>query len=345
MITIVILLFCLASFFSFLKFGEKNTKTFLLLLGGLLFLAAAFRVGNTVNDYDAYVIYYKNAFNTNVEFSFIFIAWIVRHIFFDNVLFLFVIYAMLGVALKIKALTTLTTLVFLSVIIYIGNFYILHELTQIRIGVAAGFLLLSIKPLYERNLKKFIFFAGCAMLFHYSALLIFFLWFFKGNSINKYVYAAIIPLAYVLYFFHINLIELFIQLIPIEYIQQRYGTYVLLQKKENNFANINVFNYVFLAKCLIFYVLLWKSKLIEIHNKYVNLLLKIEALSLISFVLFSAMPVFAFRISELFGVVEIILIPFIYYVFKPRFLSKALVIFIGLCMLLINIFYVNLITF
>jgi len=343
MIIITIFLFCLTSIFSFWKFGKKNIKILFLLLGALLFLVAAFRDGSVVRDYEGYIYIYENLLYRDIEFSFIIISWIVKHIFFDNILFLFVIYAILSIGLKITAIRELTTLGLLSLVVYISDFYILHELTQIRSGVATGFFLLCIKPIYERDLKKFILFACCAVLFHYSALPIFLLWFFKGNSINKYVFAAVIPLAYIFYFLQINVVELIIQFIPIGHVQKKYATYVLLQKHVPAFGMINVFNYVFLAKCLIFYVLLWKSKLVEEKNKYVNLLLKIEALSLASFVLFSAMPAFAFRINELLGVVEIILIPFVYYVFKPKLLSTAIVVFIAMCLMLINIFYANLI--
>jgi len=345
MITLTIAIFCLASLLSFWRAEMKNAKSFWWALAGLLlFLLAAFRSGDAVRDYDTFVEIYNNIAQSSIEISFVIIAWIVRHIFFDNVIFVFIIFAALGVSLKLKAIKTLTSLGFLSLVIYISNFYILHELTQIRAGVAAGFLLLSIKPIYERDFRKFLFFSICAVLFHYSALLIFLLWFFKGNSINKYIYATTIPLACVVYFFNINLVELFIPFIPIEHIQQRFTIYTELQKQEiGGFNEINVFNYVFLAKCLIYYVLLWKSDLLKKQNKYAPLLLKIQALSLTSFVLFAAMPVFAFRMSELFGIVEIILIPFLYYVFKPRSLSITAVVFIGLCILLINIFHSDLI--
>jgi len=182
------------------------------------------------------------------------------------------------------------------------------------------------------------------VLFHYSALIVFPLWFLKGNKINKYIYAAVIPLSYIFYFLHVNIIELFIRLLPIEYIQRKYNVYKLLQEQNvDDYNRINVFNYVFLAKCIIFYIILWKSRLVQIQNKYINILLKMQSFSLASFVLFSAMPVFAFRISELFGIVEIITIPFIYYIFNPKLLSRIIIVFIGLCLLLINLFYTKLV--
>jgi hypothetical protein len=343
MIKLVLLLFCLVSFLSFIKFEKNTAKVVFLLSGGLLFLLAAFRDGNAVRDYNNYFELYNNS-SWSIEIAFKIIAWIVRYVFLDNIIFLFIIYALIGVGIKYKAIGELTPLCFLSLIIYISNFFILHELTQIRVGVAAGLLLLCIKPIYERDFRKFLFFSSCAVLFHYSALIVFPLWFLKGNKINKYIYAVIIPLAYIFYFLHINIIELSIKFIPIGYIQQRYNNYKLLQIQNiRDFGRINVFNYVFLVKCIIFYIILLKSRLVQMQNKYINILLKMQSFSLASFVFFSAMPVFAFRISELYGIVEIVTIPFIYYILKSKLLSRIIVVFIGLCLLLINIFYNKLI--
>jgi len=343
MIIIVILLFLLVSFFSFFKLGKKTTQIFFVLIGVILFLIAGFRGEGIDRDYSTYLLYYNKPGRIAVELSFTIISTIAH--FFGDPIFLFVFYATLGVVLKVIAIRELTALCFLSSVIYISNLYILHELTQIRAGVASGFLLLCIKPIYDRNFWKFIIFAGCATLFHYSAILVFLLWFIKGNHINKYFYATIIPLAYIVHFLNINLMEMFIKLIPITDIQKKYSVYMLLQEQEfGDFAKINVFNLSFLASCLIYYVILWKSELVKMQNRYVNLLLKIEAFSLTSFILFSAMPVFAFRISELLGVVEIILIPFMYYAFKPKLLSTSIVVSAGLGLLLINLFYIKLIT-
>jgi hypothetical protein len=344
MIKIILFLFCLTTFFFFLKYGEKTKKNFFLLIILFLVLLAAFRDGNAVRDYKEYVNLYETDSISKREVAFRTISWFVRYIFSDNVLFLFIIYAALGVCIKTYAINELTTLFFFSILIYIGNLYILHELTQIRVGVSAGLMLLSIKPLYERNNKEFVILTIIAVMFHYVAFLAFFLLLLRRNKINRYVCATIIPLAYIVYFLNINIVEIFIRFIPIGYIQDKYNTYISLQEQNiDSFNKINVFNKVFLAKTLIYYFILWKYNVIIKYNKYAALLLEIEAVSLLSFILLSAMPVFAFRIYEFFGVVEIILIPFLYYTFKSKLFSSALVIFIGLCLLVINIYYNQLI--
>ena len=92
-------------------------------------------------------------------------------------IYLFLLFAILGVSFKLIAIKQLTELWFLSLILYLSNFFILHEMTQIRAGVASAFLLLCVKPIYDRDLKRFLLFAVLGFLFHYSAIVILPLWF------------------------------------------------------------------------------------------------------------------------------------------------------------------------
>ena len=85
---------------------------------------------------------------------------------------LFVIYASIGVTCKIFAIKRLTSLLFLSLVIYISNVYLLHDMTQIRAGVASGIFLLAIRPLAEHKIFRYTALILLAALFHYSSLLL-----------------------------------------------------------------------------------------------------------------------------------------------------------------------------
>ena len=52
--------------------------------------------------------------------------------------------------------------------------------------------------------------------------------------------------------------------------------------------------------------------IIKEHNPYFPIMIKMMGLSIFSFVTLSALPVLAFRISEIYGIVEIILFTNIY---------------------------------
>ncbi len=133
----------------------------------LMLLLAILRPENAVNDYKSYLLLYKyiSFLSTlEVEQSFLLVAKFVKSTF-NNPIFLFAIYAILGVGLKLLAIKRLSEFWILSLLIYIANFYLLHEMTQIRVGVAAGFMLLAAIPAYERKTARFLTYAFLAFLF------------------------------------------------------------------------------------------------------------------------------------------------------------------------------------
>lgn len=322
----------------------KISYGILLITGTLLILLSGFRVGSQFPDYSSYLILYEDA-KTNdaiVELSFLYISKFVYFIF-NNVAFLFLTYALIGVSVKIIAIKKLTNLWLLSLVVYASNFFILHEMVQIRVGVAAAFLLLCVKPIFDRNLKLFLLFSFLAIFFHMSSLVILPLWFignfkYKGNV---YFLKAIVPFGYVIYFLKITIFNF----IPIPYVQEKLDIYAALQElgTADFLTDINVFNYVFLAKVFIFYFLLSKRKLLMIHNKYTLVLLNIFAISLFMYPALAMMPVLAGRVSELLGVVEIILFPLIYYIISPRYIAAMIVVIWSFGILSVNIFKSSLI--
>jgi len=322
-------------------FVRKEHNGLFLLFGGFLFLFAVFGAKYSV-DYENYV----NMFNIidqmcfrRIEPSFIFITKLVRFLT-DNVLFLFVVYAFLGVYLKCKAIKDLSEFWFLSLVIYLSNFFLLQEMTQIRVGVACGFMLIAIKPIFERDLKRFLCYALLAVLFHYSAILVFALWFLPTRNINRQFYALLIPTVYLLYGFGISFSSL-AELVPIQTLQDRIRWYKIYTEQEN--LSINAFNVVQLVRCGLAFLFLWKFSLIKQHNKYLPILLQCYILSIVALVIFADLPVLAFRVSEFIGVVEIILVPCIYYLLKQKQFAIATISILGFGILLINLFHTNLI--
>jgi hypothetical protein len=336
MASLFFLIFLILLVFSFFNPFEFKGKQFAFLFFCFCFLLLAGLRGEGVDkDYDSYVIMF-NVSDFAVEPTFTLISSFVQTFLSSNILYLFLIYAALGVTIKCIAIKQLTELWFLSLIIYCSYFFMLHEMTQIRAGVASAFLLLSIKPIYERNLKLFLIYATLGALFHYSAILIFPLWFLKDKPRKNWLIYSV-PVAYLLFLLKVNLIIA----IPIPGIQEKIEIYKTLQELGGEESKpINVFNLFILTKIGIFYFMLYKYDVIILNNKYSPILLKIYCLSLIAIPIFANIQTIGFRVSELFGIVEIILIPLIYYAFKQIYFGRALVISIGVTMMLI-VTYIN----
>lgn len=326
--------------------GNKYSTVLFILLGVSLVLFAAFRDGTKLNDYDNYVDLYDNSSTLiGTEPSFILISLIVKSFLYNQVLFLFIIYAFIGVSIKLLSIKRLTEFYFFSLLIYLSNFYILQELTQIRAGVSAAIILCSIKPLYDRNWKLFFSLSAIAFLFHYSAIICFLLWFISGSSFNKKVYLSIIPISYFLFFFHIDFIGV-LKLIPIQAIQSKVELY--LSAVDSNFItkkDINIFNSLQILRIILFYFLMYKIDYIIIKNKYMYILMKIYSFAIISLVLLSSFPVIAFRVSDLLLIVEIVLIPNLIYIFRPSLLGKIIVLCFCFVQVFLSLFYLKLISF
>lgn len=309
-----------------------------------LILFCAFRTIGVDPDSENYETIFKSNSNNPkllVEASFMFLSVIIRY-FTDDVHCLFLLYAILGITIKFYALRQLSPWFFLPLVIYIGNYYVLHDFIQIRAGVASAMLLLAIKPLSEGNKKKAIVYFLIANVFHYSSLVFYPILFFSNNlsRIWKYALIAIMPVGAILFMLRLD----FISALPIPYIQEKLEMYKTLTEtgffEEFNLKNVPLWiQYVILLYSLYFYD--------TILEKYpaLPLLLKITAYSMFFFFAFSSVSVVAGRFQELLGIVELALFPCVCYTFRPQYYGKIAVCFIAVVKIFFILFVWKLLDF
>lgn len=330
------IIFLFLSFFCYINIKQKNT--ILWFLAFLLIIIAGF-CGSISKDHDSYINGYNLITSGKLSnpLSFFIIAEVVNKIF-HNSIFLFLLYAVLGVSLKIIAIKRLTEFWFFSILIYFSYYFFLHELTQLKAGVSAAFILLSIPSIYERKIKSFLIYAGLAIFFHFSAIVVLPLYFIKNDKMPIW-YFFLIPIGYILFFTHANTSSL-ISLIDIDVIRLKYATY----KSLNSLHKINVFNVLMLSRYVFCALLLWKWKFLSEKNIYSVILIKFYILSCFVFISFADIQGVAFRLSELLAIVEIILIPYIIYLVDIRLLGKLIVGFIGFLFLCLVLLYTKLVS-
>lgn len=338
MISTVFFIFFVVLFISFfpIKFRVIN-NTIIIAVGLVLILIAGLRDNDVASDYSVYMMFWQQRDLTGlVEQSFIWIRQLLKDDLSLPSIYLFLVYAIIGVGTKIYAINKISPYPFLCILVYIGHYYILHDLTQIRIGAGAGFFLIAIYYKTQQNLRLTILFLCIATFFHYSAAVGFILLFLNNKSVKFYYF--LIPLGYLLYFFNTQ-VEFNI---PIPYIQQKIDIYKEMKKYGLNKSDeINLFNFVLLARILIVYFLFYCSKKISQHYEYIYLFVKIYCISLFAFVFLADNPSFSFRIQEFLGIIEIVLIPLLAFAFTRRFWGKLLVVSIAFTFICIDIFYNN----
>jgi hypothetical protein len=302
----------------------------------LLFYFSAFRESGIDRDYDVYVSAFEgNDLSTTIyEPSFSFITFIINKFLRGDVKFLFIIYALLGVFLKLYAIKKISKFEFISLLLYFSYYFSLHELTQIRVGVSCSLLLFSIPYLYRRDFKAFIFIAIFAFLFHFSAIVIFPLWFLNVNSFNKSRWLLIVFLSIIFGMFFKSFFSNLFDSYSLGFFEQKILSYNIV-----NNTIYNVFNIWVLFKLFILLIIVCKIERISQFNKYIFLLVKIHIISISFYYLFAFNPTFSGRISDLLGISEIVVFSNLIFIFKPRYLGRIIIVLYSASLLFLNLFY------
>lgn len=253
---------------------------------------------------------------------------IINNIVFENsITTFFVIFALLGVTIKLIAIIRGSLYPILSLAIYIFFYYILHDLTQIRVGVASGLFLLAINDRVNERNKKALIKTLVAVCFHYSAIMAFVIFAINKNRINKgfYLLLPVIGIASTL-FINATVLSFVIQFLP-DFISLKIALYLTVQK--NDMLNqINVFNFYYSTLLIIY------TSLILFIGKNTNkrdiIYIKLLGLGLFFFYAMSFIPVMAFRMSEFYCIVIVILFANITDYFKQPILYQTLIMMFGI---------------
>lgn len=317
----------------------KSKQQILIISGLLMILFAGLRGAYVDKDYSTYKMYFNslptiNYLFTNtssfflvikIEPSLILIFSSLKSFLYNGLPIAIFIYAFLGVFLKLKAIQKLTDLVMLSTLIYFSGIFLLQDMTQIRVGVAIGFLLLSIPYIEEKNLIRFSFFLSMALLFHYSAIVFAPFYFLNSKKINKQIYFLLIIIPIILFFFKFDPITI-ISKFEFGIYSDKLRSYLEIQSYKHE--KINMFNFSIIGQIIFSTFFVFFSE--KTGNKYAILLTKINCFGVGYFYLFSTSPIIAFRLFELVSCVQIILIPLIVYVIKPKYIGEIIVISISI---------------
>jgi len=354
----MLLYFAIFLFLLFLFFaGECNKKLklfFLIISAIILWCIVTFRGEGIARDYGNHVIRYDNAmpikyYIDNSEYlvrhdpAFTIISSIVKYSLNDKIILFFMFFATIGVSLKVLAIKRLSSFWLLSVLIYFSNYFILHELTQIRTGIATGFLLLSIPSIKNRKLAKFLSFVFLATLFHYSSLIFLPLYLVNPTKINikKYLIIMITPIFFPFTNFSIH--KIFAVLGENNPLTLRYFVYTNLLSQGIG-ENTNTFSILILFNITIGFILIMKWKSVYDKNPYAVVLIKVHVFSIVLFYLFYDVSAFAFRFFEILNVVQIIVLPFVIYFFRQRYISVIGIIICAAGLLSLNLFYIKLLS-
>ena len=307
----------------------------------LFIVIAGFRNEQVSRDYENYVDFFNQIVDGNTvsvidDPGFYYIIKFVK-LFSNKYAYLFLVYAILGVSFKFFSFIRINGIKgsFLAIMIYSSNFFFLHEMTQIRIGVATGIFLLSLKYIIEQNFKFYLLFIVLGMFFHVSLIIVLPLYFINYKTIKPIFWLSLIFFNLIFYISKFSILNI-LQLISPAYFSEKIYVYKSFMLDSNDTTNIGIFNR-FLLYLILNIFLLYNWKILKNKSQFFILLLKCSFISLsIAFFLYD-FYLFAYRFSEIIGVVQICLFAMIGFLFKDKIFGSAVVLLISLFLILVNI--------
>lgn len=245
------------------------------------------------------------------------------HLITPQAIYVFFVFALIGLLLKIAAIRKMAPFYFLSMAVFVTGILIAQDMVAIRSAIAVGFFFWALKYKFENKIWYCVLFSILSILFHYSAVIIFLpLFLFSVNKPYRVLYGLLIPISYALVIFGFSISKLF-DLISIEKFQQLWAYYKFTD--EDNAYNI--FNLFLLGRCFFYYYFLFRINKIKLYYPEVVIFLKIYCLSIVLSVLLYESQSMAIRAGEFLGSIEIFLIPSILYSFG----RKNIFVGYGLC--------------
>ncbi len=251
-----------------------------------------------------------------MEWSFIIIPNFVKLLFqqsTDIVNGSFLMFALLGVSLKMYAINKYSSHFFFSVFLYFGFIFLMSDMITIRAGVASSLFLLSVFYFDEKKYTHVMILIALALIFHYSSVIcIFVLLALRFNVGYKLLFTMSI-IAIVIAVLKIDVLNM----MGLGRFFPKIEMYNQIQKKGGG-DELNLFNFRILFSLFIIVIFSMNfKKLITI--KYFDTLFKIHIISVILFFLFSSMNMtFSVRTFEYLTVIQVILFPLLLDIFDKK---------------------------
>lgn len=274
-----------------------------------------------------------------IEPAFYFFTWLSYYLINSPAL-IFIGFAFISLTVKHELLRKYSLYPLLSLLIYYCNYYILHDMTQIRIGVAIGIAFAAIVCWFSNRRYTYYLLIFISFLFHYSALMFLIVPFLpKGRVKNKelLIYIFVLVFAYVLYAMKFGLASVF-SYIPIGFVQEKFLAYSE-ETRSGALQPVNVFSMMQMLKLAVIALIFLFANRRYSHSPFHNTMFRFYIFSSLFWVMFFDIPAFSIRISELFGFSEVFLLPCLMSVSARKSVGLGIIISITLFMFYLNIYH------
>ena len=304
--------FSIASPLSSIRFKDLVFVVFVI----LLICISAFRDGSVFADNEEYVDSIASG-SDRFEITWDVICRLGRSLG-SPVVGVFLIYAIIGIASKSIAIFSMSSWPWLSLAVYASHFYVLQDCVQIRAGAASGLMLFALYFWSQNEKLKWLLFTLMAVLFQYSFIIALLIPLIDRVPLSSKFWFLLLFGAYVFFFLSLDISFIF-RFVGLDIYTDYYSHYLL---NENKVQVINMTQLLYTALAL---YMLYNHEYFSQVDRMASMWIKLFVISLCFLPVFSNIPVFAYRGSQIFGVVEIFVIP-LFLSYKMSGVSIAFVV-------------------
>lgn len=334
----------LAIQYQFTPFKTKYPLLFIIL--SLAFLAG-FQDVTVSRDYGNYQFVFDNIeditgygpfFLVTFEPAFAGIVLFFKNVFSSNYgLAIMMFFGLAGLSMKVFAIDRLSINPYLTLLFYFSYFFLVQEMTQIRIALASGIFLISLFSFFQGKKGTFIALIVLATCFHYSAICFLLILFFNTDKLNRNLYIGILIVSLLLGVVKLPILNL-IGNFDVSNISSKLYNYVELSR--DGIVTINTFNSLNILNILCcFYLLLVVNNEDFLSDKRLVFFMKCDILSIFLFTLLAGAPSIAMRFNELFSVAQIFLFTYLVRYLPAKRLNIFMLVLIAGFFFYVNEFY------
>lgn len=325
--------------------NKKFVPIVMLLVAFLLLIIATFRPIGFDRDSLQYLDGFLRVTNLDEqsllerEPSFLIISLVLKSLFGNEFRPLLFIYALLSITIIFISIKRLTPYPLAAICCFSFIFFPLHTMTQIRVGVACAIFLWLIPDLVGGKWRTCLLKAIFATFFHYSAVVVFFVFFLNFKSINLRFYYLLPVFGLLVAVFGG---DVFTGLVVFssyfsDVFSYKLNIYISLLD-DGVGMNINLFSFYYVFSLCLYYIFLFN--IYSVDRRYNIVFAKIFGWSLFAYYSLSFLPAVAVRLSEFFGVVIVFIFPAVVFLLKNKLVAYSF--FIGfLSLIFINNVFVH----
>ncbi len=238
--------------------------------------------------------------------------------FTNNVDIFFIVISFLALFFIYKSLQKYSEFIILGLMVYFVRFYFLRDWNQIRAGVSLAMILYSIEYVAKKDFRRFLIIWLLAVSFHISAL-IFLPFYFIGRK--KITISIMISCCLCVFILHQYVDKATMASFLIDNMQMD-STYT-----KGEYAKLkSLSDGIFIYRSFILFILYAYGNLLRNKVKYFDVFRNCYLMGLIVSIIFFDFNVISGRLSSVFDTVEVILVPAIIYLFKPKIFGYIMIL-------------------